>query len=67
MQFLNKNLLQNSGFSSKLCHLLLLKMGRIKKPKYYSPTEEKLNILSQGLGFVLSILALVLLIIKAKR
>lgn len=59
--------MQNSGFSFKLWQLLLLKMGRIKKPKYYPPAEEKLNILSHGLGFVLSILALVLLIVKAIR
>lgn len=42
-------------------------MGSIKKPKYYSPEEEKLNILSHAIGFVLSIVALVLLILKAQR
>ncbi|TRO66924.1 PAQR family membrane homeostasis protein TrhA [Christiangramia sabulilitoris] len=41
-------------------------MGKIKKPKYYSPREERLNIISHGLGLVLSIVALVLLILKAK-
>ncbi|MGA8853390.1 MAG: hemolysin III family protein [Christiangramia sp.] len=42
-------------------------MGRIKKPKYYPPKEEKLNILSHGIGFGLSILALILLIVKANK
>lgn len=42
-------------------------MGRIKKPKYYPPKEERLNILSHGIGFGLSILALILLILKANR
>ncbi|CAL65719.1 PAQR family membrane homeostasis protein TrhA [Christiangramia forsetii] len=40
-------------------------MGKIKKPKYYPPKEEKLNILSHGIGFILSIVALVMLILKA--
>lgn len=42
-------------------------MGRIKKPKYYPPEEERWNIISHGIGFGLSILALVLLILKANR
>ena len=42
-------------------------MRRIKKPKYYPPNEERWNILSHGIGFVLSILALILLILKAHR
>ncbi|QYA27056.1 hemolysin III family protein [Gramella sp. MT6] len=42
-------------------------MGRIKKPKYYPPEEERWNILSHGVGFGLSILALVLLILKANK
>ena len=42
-------------------------MGRIKKPKYYPPKEERLNIVSHGIGFGLSILALILLILKARR
>ena len=42
-------------------------MGRIKKPKYYPPEEERLNILSHGIGFVLSVLALILLILKARK
>ncbi len=40
-------------------------MGRIKKPKYYPPKEERLNIISHGVGFILSIFALILLVIKA--
>lgn len=42
-------------------------MNRFKKPRYYSPAEERLNILSHGIGFGLSILALILLILKARR
>ncbi|PTX43697.1 hemolysin III [Christiangramia gaetbulicola] len=42
-------------------------MGSIKKPKYYPPEEERWNIISHGIGFGLSILALVLLILKANR
>lgn len=42
-------------------------MRKFKKPKYYPPAEERLNIISHGLGFVLSILALVLLIMRANR
>lgn len=42
-------------------------MGRIKKPTYYPPQEEKLNIITHGIGFGLSILALILLIIKADK
>jgi hemolysin III len=37
------------------------------KPKYYPPEEERLNILTHAIGFGLSILALVLLILKARR
>lgn len=40
-------------------------MGKLTKPKYYPPNEEKLNILSHGIGFVLSLVALVMLILKA--
>lgn len=36
-------------------------------PGYYPPYEEKLNIITHGFGFGLSILGLVLLIIKAAR
>ncbi|WP_046759011.1 PAQR family membrane homeostasis protein TrhA [Kordia jejudonensis] len=36
-----------------------------KKTVYYSPTEEKLNILSHGLGVVLGIVALFLLVLRA--
>lgn len=42
-------------------------MRKFKKPKYYPPLEEKLNIISHGLGFILSILALVLLILRANK
>ncbi|MDX1544064.1 MAG: hemolysin III family protein [Christiangramia sp.] len=34
---------------------------------YYPPAEERFNIISHGVGFVLSILALILLILKAER
>ncbi|MCM8570614.1 hemolysin III family protein [Gramella jeungdoensis] len=34
---------------------------------YYPPAEERFNIISHGIGFVLSILALILLILKAER
>jgi hemolysin III len=42
-------------------------MKNEKEPKFYSATEEKLNVLSHGLGFGLSIIALILLVIKALR
>lgn len=42
-------------------------MRKIKKPKYYPPKEERLNIISHGIGLVLSIIALVLLVIKANQ
>ncbi len=35
--------------------------------KYYSPREEKINIISHGIGFILSIISLVLLLTHAKR
>ncbi len=35
--------------------------------KYYSPIEEKINILSHAAGFVLSLAALVLLVMRATR
>lgn len=34
---------------------------------YYPPAEEKFNIISHGIGFVLSIFALIMLILKADR
>lgn len=34
-------------------------------PSYYSPAEEQLNILSHAVGLVLSLIALVLLVVKA--
>lgn len=42
-------------------------MRKFKKPKYYPPLEEKFNIISHGIGFLLSILALVLLVMRANR
>ncbi|WP_207388466.1 hemolysin III family protein [Gramella sp. KN1008] len=42
-------------------------MRKFKKPKYYHPIEEKLNVISHGIGFGLSILALVLLILRANQ
>lgn len=36
-------------------------------PKYYTPTEEKLNVLSHGFGLGLSILGLILLVLRAAR
>ncbi len=38
-----------------------------KKPKFYPPLEEKLNVFSHGFGFVLSIIGLVLLILRANE
>jgi len=40
-------------------------MKAIERIKYYSPLEEKINILSHAIGFILSIVALVLLVIYA--
>ena len=40
-------------------------MKNIEKTKYYSPTEEKINIISHAIGFILSIVALVLLVTYA--
>jgi hemolysin III len=37
-------------------------MKDIEKIKYYSPIEEKINIISHAIGFILSIVALVLLV-----
>jgi len=37
----------------------------LNQPTFYPPLEEKLNIYSHGLGLILSLLALVLLVIKA--
>ena len=42
-------------------------MRKFKKPKYYPAAEERLNIISHGLGFVLSVVALVMLILKAQK
>jgi len=43
------------------------KITYIDGVRYYPPTEEKLNIISHGLGFLLSLLASALLVIKAGR
>ena len=40
-------------------------MKDIEEIKYYSPIEEKINIISHAIGFILSIVALVLLVIHA--
>ncbi len=40
-------------------------MEDIEGIKYYSPIEEKINIISHGIGFILSIVALVLLVTHA--
>jgi hemolysin III len=36
-----------------------------KETKYYSPIEEKINIISHAAGFILSIVALVFLVTRA--
>ena len=41
-------------------------MKDIEGIKHYSPLEEKTNIISHGIGFILSIIALVLLVTHAK-
>jgi len=38
-----------------------------KEIKYYSPTEEKINIISHAIGFVLGIVGLVLLVLRASQ
>ncbi len=40
-------------------------MSRPQKTTKYAPTEEMINIVSHGIGFVLSLLALVLLVLRA--
>ncbi|SDB90887.1 PAQR family membrane homeostasis protein TrhA [Williamwhitmania taraxaci] len=40
-------------------------MAKETLPKYYSPTEEKINVISHAVGFFLSIVALVLLVLRA--
>ncbi len=40
-------------------------MRDIEEIKYYSPVEEKINIISHAIGFILSIVALVLLVTHA--
>jgi len=40
-------------------------MGKFNKPTFYPAYEEKLNVLSHGFGFVLSIIGFILLILRA--
>ncbi len=40
-------------------------MSKLQTLKYYSPAEEKVNVISHAIGLILSIIALILLIIKA--
>ena len=40
-------------------------MSKLQTLKYYSPAEEKVNVVSHAIGLILSIIALILLIIKA--
>ncbi len=40
-------------------------MAKVTLPKYYSPTEEKINVISHAIGFFLSIVALVFLVVRA--
>ncbi len=42
-------------------------MSQVEDIEHYSPTEEKINIASHALGFVLSVVALVLLVVHASR
>ncbi|MBL4773479.1 MAG: hemolysin III family protein [Alcanivoracaceae bacterium] len=42
-------------------------MSKVKTLKYYPPLEEKINVISHALGFVLGTTALILLIIKAVK
>ncbi len=42
-------------------------MGNFNKPKFYPEEEEKLNVLSHGFGFVLSVLGFILLILRASK
>jgi len=40
-------------------------MAKVTLPKYYSPTEEKINVISHAAGFFMSIVALVFLVVRA--
>jgi len=40
-------------------------MNDIESLNYYSPIEEKINIISHAIGFILSIVALMLLVTHA--
>ena len=41
-------------------------MKELKQPKYYSPAEERINIVSHAVGFFLSIVALFFLVMHAR-
>ena len=40
-------------------------MAKVTLPKYYSPFEEKINVISHAIGFILSFVALVFLVVRA--
>ena len=42
-------------------------MKELKQPKYYSPAEERINIVSHTVGFFLSIIALFFLLVHASK
>ncbi|MCB0654213.1 MAG: hemolysin III family protein [Saprospiraceae bacterium] len=42
-------------------------MNKTEAVKYYSPLEEKINILSHGLGGILGVVALILLVMRANE
>ncbi len=46
---------------------LIHKMAPKDEIKFYSPREEKINVLSHGLGLIFSLLALPLLVVRAAR
>ena len=40
---------------------------KFKRVTYYDPKEEKLNVISHGLGLVLSIIALIVLVVYSSK
>ena len=40
-------------------------MAKVTLPKYYSPIEEKINVISHAVGFFLSLIALGFLVVRA--
>ncbi len=42
-----------------------MKKQKVNQPKHYSPTEEKINVISHAVGFFVSIVALVFLVMRA--